>query len=77
MCLKTGRPTTSGGIKRGMTSGEREVIDSLCSALMRQSGLLSPCLGPPVQERCGAVGTGPEEAMKMTKGLEHHSYEET
>ena len=72
MCLKTGRPTTSGGIKRGMTSGEREVIDSLCSALMRQSGLLLHVWGPQYKKDVELL-----EAMKMTKGLEHHSYEET
>ena len=28
------------------------------------------------QERHGPVGEGPEEATKMTRGLEHLSYEE-
>ena len=28
-----------------------------------------------VQEGCGAVGAGPEEAMKTMKGLEHLYYE--
>ena len=28
-----------------------------------------------MQEGCGAVGAGPEEAMKMIKGLEHLYYE--
>jgi len=30
----------------------------------------------PTQERCGAVGVGQEEAMKITRGLEHLSYKE-
>ena len=28
------------------------------------------------EERCGYVGTGPEKATKMIRGLEHLSYEE-
>jgi len=36
-------------------------------------GILSPDLGPPVQERYGAIRVGPEEAMKMLRGLEHLS----
>jgi len=32
--------------------------------------------GPPVKEGCRAVAVGPEEAMKLIRGLEHLSNEE-
>ncbi|GAB0205895.1 hypothetical protein GRJ2_003055100 [Grus japonensis] len=63
-----------GCIKRGVTSRSREVILPLYSALVRPH--LGPGLGPPVQERRGAVGVSPEEAMKLIRGLEHLSYED-
>ena len=34
-------------------------------------GALSPDLGPPAQEGCGAVGAGPEEGQEDVRGLEH------
>ena len=37
---------------------------------------LHPGLGSPKQEGCRAVGAGPDEAMKMIRGLEHLAYEE-
>jgi len=55
----------------------REVILSLCSALLRLlTETLSSGLGSPAQERLGAVGAGPEEATKIIRGMEHLSYKE-
>lgn len=38
--------------------------------------LVCPGLGHPTQEKYGAIGVGPEEAMKKMKELEQLSYEE-
>jgi len=55
----------------GSRTREKTVV--LCFALVRlhQEGLRSSA-----QEGCGAVGTGPEEAMKMLRGLQHLCYED-
>jgi len=37
---------------------------------------LHSSLGPPAQEGQEPVGVGPEEAMRMIRGLEHPSYED-
>lgn len=38
--------------------------------------ILHPCLGPPAQKWCGAVGVGTEEATKMIRVLGHLSFED-
>jgi len=66
-----------GCIKRGVASRSREVVLPLCSAFMRPPpGVLCTALESSAQERHGPVGEGPEEATKMTRGLEHLSYED-
>ena len=59
-------------IKRGVASKEREVTAPLGSALLCgpiwSSAYKSEA---PAQEKCRAVGGGPEEARKMIKGLEN------
>ena len=52
-----------GCIKKGMASREREVtVSTLLSSREAPSGrILCPGLGPPIQERHGTFGAGPEE----------------
>jgi len=47
---------------------------SLSSALVKLH--LEYCIQVPVQEGCGAVGMGQEEATNVIRGLEHLSYED-
>jgi len=47
-------------MKRGVASREREVIVFLCPC-KTPPAVLHPGLGPPAQERRGAVGAFPEE----------------
>jgi len=64
---------TLGCIKRSLASRSREGIYSaplLCSGETRL-GVLHSALDPSAQERHGPVGTGPQEATKMIRGLEH------
>ena len=51
------------------------MILPLCSGEM-PPGVLCPALEPSAQDRYGPVGAGPEEATKMTRGLEHLCCEE-
>ena len=61
-----------GCIKRGVGIRWRQVIVPICSALVRPH--LESCVQVWGPQHKKAVG--PEEAMKMIKGLEHLSYEE-
>jgi len=60
-----------GCIKRGVTNRMRKEIVTLCSAIMRvPSAVLRSDLGLRAQERNRASEVGPEEAMKMIRGLQ-------
>jgi len=56
-----------------VASRSRKVIQPLCSALVRP---LHPALEPSAQERRGPVEWVQRRAMKMVRGLEHHSCED-
>ena len=65
-----------GCINRGMAAERERGLTFLLHPCEVPSEVLCPGLWPPTQEGCGAVGVGPEEAMKMIRGLEHLSYKE-
>jgi len=52
----------------------REVIVPLCSAVVRLNLQCCFSSGHPAQERCGAVGVSPEDAVRILRGLEHLCY---
>jgi len=58
-----------------MARRSRKVILPLCSG-ETSPGVLSPALEPSAQERHGPVEAGPDEAIKVVRGMEHLSYEE-
>ena len=67
--------STLGCINRGVAAGRGRGWRGLSPSAL-------PCEAPPAvlrpgldtaQKRCGAVGTGPKEGMKMIRGPEHLS----
>jgi len=66
-----------GCIKKGVASREKEVIATLCSALVRSN--LEYCIqawGPQQKEDLELLECVQRRATEMIKGLEHLSYEE-
>jgi len=61
--------------KRGQQFEEGDSAPLLCSG-ETPPGVLHPALEPSAKETHGAVGAGPEETMKMVRGLEHLSCKE-
>jgi len=61
--------------QRGQQVEGADSVPLVCSG-ENPPAVLHPALEPPAQGRHGPVGAGPEEATKMTRGLEHLCYEE-
>ncbi|KAJ7410611.1 hypothetical protein WISP_107601 [Willisornis vidua] len=61
-----------GCMKRGVVKGG-DSAPLLCP-YETPAGVLPPALESSAQERCGPAGVGPEEAMKILRGLELLSY---
>ncbi|KAJ7403367.1 hypothetical protein BTVI_77985 [Pitangus sulphuratus] len=60
-----------GCIKRSVKGENSAPLVCCCET---PPGILHPGLESSAQGRCGPVGVGPEEAMKILNGLEHLSY---
>ena len=76
ICFHLKRGSQPGLIEKHGQQVEQGDSASLLRSGQTPPGVLHPALEPSAQERHGPVRAGPEEATKMTRELEHFSYEE-